>query len=199
MSASIVILAGGEGSRMGGGKPLRRLAGETLIERAIATAYRWSDDVRVAVRDAAQVGALEVPLLTDDADIWGPLAGLASGLTAARKAGRSHVLTLPCDMPLLPGDLPERLWQAIGVGEAALAASGGHVHPVCGLWSVRVLDELAGYRAAGRRSLKGLAETVGAVIVEWPDSAFSNVNTPQELAEAERRLASEIEKLNRHA
>lgn len=193
MQITIVILAGGEGSRMGGGKPLRRFAGETLIERALRTAAGWSDDVRVAVRDPVQVGSLHVPLLLDDPELWGPLAGLASALAAAREAGRSHVLTIPCDMPLVPADLLERFVGAIGGREAALAASGGQLHPVCGLWSVRVLERLPAYRAAGRRSLKGLAETVGAAVVEWPDEAFANVNTPEELAEAERRLASEVE------
>ena len=47
----MVILAGGEGSRIGGGKPLMRLAGERLIDRALRTARGWSDLIAVAVRD----------------------------------------------------------------------------------------------------------------------------------------------------
>ena len=199
MDPMIVILAGGEGSRMGGGKPLRRIAGETLIGRVARIARGWSEDVRVAVRDPAQVGELGLPLLLDDGEIWGPLAGLASGLAAARAEGRTHVLTLPCDMPLLPADLLDRLSDAIRGAEAALAASGGHLHPVCGLWSVGVLDRLPDYRAAGRRSLKGLAQIAGAAVVEWPEAAFANVNTPEELADAERRLASEVEHLDRRS
>jgi molybdopterin-guanine dinucleotide biosynthesis protein A len=44
----IVILAGGEGRRIGGGKPMRMLGGETLLDRALAIGRRWSDDVLVA-------------------------------------------------------------------------------------------------------------------------------------------------------
>jgi molybdopterin-guanine dinucleotide biosynthesis protein A len=37
--------------------------------------------------------------------------------------------------------------------------------------------------------LIGLAETVGYVSVEWPDDPFFNVNSPEDLAKAETRLA----------
>ena len=189
----IVILAGGEGTRMGGAKPARMLGGETLMQRALRRARSWSNDVRVALRSVDQVPGLDAPILFDDPEVWGPLAGLSSALAAAREAGRSHVLTLPCDMPFLPDDLPERMQREIGDHCAALATSGGQLHPVCGLWSVRTAEALPAYRAAGRRSLKGLAETVGVVAVEWPGDVFANINTPEELAKSERRLRSEVQ------
>jgi molybdopterin-guanine dinucleotide biosynthesis protein A len=46
----IVILAGGEGRRIGGGKPQRMLGGETLLDRALGRARSWSDEVLVAAR-----------------------------------------------------------------------------------------------------------------------------------------------------
>ena len=52
---AVVILAGGEGTRIGGGKPLRRLAGERLIDHALRTAHGWSNMVAVAVRDPGQM------------------------------------------------------------------------------------------------------------------------------------------------
>lgn len=196
MKPMIVILAGGEGSRMGGGKPLRKLGGRTLIQRALDRARGWSDDVRIALRSLEQAPAVDALVLMDDPDVWGPLAGLASAFRAAREAGRSHLLTLPCDMPFLPDDLVERLEREIGGQLAALAMSDGQLHPVCGLWSVKAGEALGAYRAAGRRSLKGLAETVEFVAVEWPAGTFPNINTPAELAEAERQLKSEVQHRN---
>lgn len=192
MKMLIVILAGGEGSRMGGGKPLRLLRSETLISRAIRRAFGWSGEVRLALREAGQAGAVPVPILLDDPGIWGPLAGLSSGLKAARELGFTHVLTLPCDMPFLPADMAERLSAAAGE-EVAIAGSGGQLHPVCGLWPVSALDHVAAYVASGRRSLKGLAAIVGMTVVDWPERDFVNVNDPGELEAAERRLASEVE------
>jgi molybdopterin-guanine dinucleotide biosynthesis protein A len=168
----IVILAGGEGRRIGGGKPLRMLGGETLLDRALAIARRWSDDVAVA--DGR----------TDAPGIEGPLGGVAAALGYGRE-----ILTIPCDMPFLPGDLPERLGRT---GKAAaLARSGGRLHPVCALWRARAADGLAAYAASGRRSLHGFAEAIGYEAVDWdtdPIDPFFNINDADGLAGAEEML-----------
>ena len=189
----VVILAGGEGQRMGGAKPLRMLGGERLIDRALRMAGAWSDDVRVALRDRRQIEGVDVPVLLDDPFIEGPLAGLRSALTAAREAGRETVLTIPCDAPFVPEDIVARLQTAIGTNGAALAASGPHLHPTCALWRTEALDLLPDYVASGRRSLIGFAELAGYAAVDWDSRRFFNLNRPEDLAEAERRLASEVE------
>lgn len=189
----VVVLAGGEGRRIGGGKPLRTLGNERLVDRALRLARRWSDDVRVAVRSPGQLGELKAPLLIDDPGIGGPLGGLASALDAAREAGRSLVLTLPCDTPFLPDDLAALLEAAVGHRMAAIAASGTELHPACALWRVAALDRLPGYLATGRLSLTGFAEAIGYARAEVAADALLNVNDAAGLALAERRLWSEIE------
>jgi molybdopterin-guanine dinucleotide biosynthesis protein A len=172
----VVILAGGEGRRIGGGKPMRMLGGETLLDRALAIARRWSDDVLVAD------GSSDAP------GIEGPLGGVAAALGLG-----GDVLTIPCDMPFLPADLPDRLGRT---GEAAaLAQSGDMLHPVCALWRARAGEGLAAYAASGRRSLRGFAEAVGYVAVAWdakPIDPFFNVNDADDLARAEVLLKSRI-------
>jgi molybdopterin-guanine dinucleotide biosynthesis protein A len=170
----IVILAGGAGRRIGGGKPLRMLGGERLLDRALRIARGWSDDVLIADRSSDAPG------------IEGPLGGIAAAL-----AWGGDILAIPCDMPFLPTDLPERL----GVpGEAAvLAQSGGRLHPVCALWRARAADGLAVYVASGRRSLHGFAEAVGYATVAWgtePIDPFFNINDEADLARAETLLKS---------
>lgn len=187
-----VVLAGGEGRRIGGGKPLRMLGGRTLLERAMAQAAGFSDAVAAAVRDPAQLAGLEGAVLIADAPWEGPLGGLAAALAFAREAGRAAVLTLPCDMPLVPPDLAARLGGAIGDQGAALASSGGRLHPVCGLWRADRLEALSAHAATGRRSLKGFAAGIGFVAVDWtvePVDPFFNVNTAEDLARAEALLA----------
>jgi molybdopterin-guanine dinucleotide biosynthesis protein A len=172
----IVILAGGEGRRIGGGKPLRMLGGQTLLDRALAIARRWSDDVSIAD------GKTDVPGLE------GPLGGVAAALGLG-----GDVLTIPCDMPFLPADLPERLGRQSEA--AALAASGGRLHPVCALWRARAADGLAAYAATGRRSLHGFAEAVGYAPVVWstgPIDPFFNINDEHDLAHAEALLRSSV-------
>jgi molybdenum cofactor guanylyltransferase len=169
----IVILAGGQGRRIGGGKPQRLLGGETLLARALARARSWSDDVLVAG------GETDVP------GIEGPLGGVAAALALG-----GDVLTIGCDMPFLPDDLPDRLR---GNTAATVAASGGRLHPVCALWRARAAEGLADYVASGQRSLRGFAEAVGYETVAWdtdPVDPFFNINDEADLARAEALLRS---------
>jgi molybdenum cofactor guanylyltransferase len=192
----IVIFAGGEGRRIGGNKPLRLLGGERLIDRAVRIARLWSDDVRVALRTAEQLPGLDLPVLLDDPEIGGPLAGLSAALSACRASGRQTLLTLPCDVPFLPDDLSPSLEQQISDRLAAIASSGADLHPTCALWRPEALDHLPGYVKSGQRSLIGFAEAIGSVSVSWDAAHFFNVNEPADLETAEYRLRLEVENLN---
>ena len=171
----IAILAGGEGPPDRRGKPLRLLAGRSLIDRALERARCWSDAVLVIAREGGD--------LRDDPAIEGPLGGVAAALALG-----GDVLTIPCDMPFLPDDLPARL---VSDAAATLAASAGHLHPVCALWKAEAAAGLPAYLATGRRSLKGFAEAVGYEAVEWtvePFDPFFNINEEADLARAEAIL-----------
>jgi molybdopterin-guanine dinucleotide biosynthesis protein A len=187
--AVAVVLAGGEGRRMGGDKPLRPFGGARLIDRALALAQGYCLRTAVAVRRPGQIPALPgALLLLDPADLPGPLAGLASALAFARAQGAPRVLTLPCDTPRLPADLLARLAAALdGAGPArvAVARSGGRLHPACALWPADGLEALGAYAAAGRASLRGFAVELGMGVVDWDapgGDPFANANTPAELA-----------------
>lgn len=173
----IVILAGGEGRRIGGSKPQRRLGIQTLLDHALAKAHGWSNDVLIAARKGGE--------LQDDPAIEGPLGGVAAALALG-----SDVLTIPCDMPFLPPDLPDRLTSD---APATVAASGGRLHPVCALWRAQCRAALPAFLATGRRSLIGFAEAVGYEAVEWPVGPFDpffNINDEADLARAEALLRS---------
>lgn len=197
-SLAVVVLAGGEGSRMGGAKPLAMLDGERLIERALRRARRWSDRVALSVRSADQLAGVDAPLLPDEPGLRGPLAGLIAALRFAERSGCDFVQTIPTDMPFVPNDLPERLLAAIGEHQCAVPASNAQPHQDCALWRISAVKQSKSYIATGRRSLIGFAEFVGFTCVEWPAAsldAFFNVNTTEDLARAER-LTSKIEDLD---
>lgn len=192
VSIAVVVLAGGRGTRIGGGKPQLRLGGRTLLERALNQAEQWSKTVAVAAGDGTQLDVGCYRNLADEPELDGPLGGLAAALRFARECGVEAVLTVPVDTPFLPPDLPRRLAAAIGISGAAIPTSGGRLHSVCGLWRVQTLDHLRSYAATGRRALMGLAEAAGFVTVDWPAEPFDpffNINRPGDLAEAERLLA----------
>jgi molybdopterin-guanine dinucleotide biosynthesis protein A len=183
-----VVLAGGEGRRMQGEKAGRMLGGRTLLERALQRAAGYGAPVALSVRDPHQRNG--APVLVDDRALPGPLAGIASALRFAAGQGAAAALTIPVDAPFLPDDLAERLSAALDQG-VALARSGERLHPVCALWRAGLDEPLRAYAATGRGALMGLADAVGWTAVDWPAEPvdpFFNVNTPEDLLQAEALL-----------
>ena len=190
---AVVILAGGQGRRIGGEKPLKVLAGQRLLDRAEHLASLWSNTRAVVVRATEQVEGTALTCVLDEPGLAGPLGGLLAGLRFADDAGCDAVLTIPADMPFLPEDLASRLNEKGVTAEAVLASSKARLHPVCALWPIRrTIDCFPDYLASGKRSLHGLAEVVGYTAVEWPVEPFDpffNINSADDLAEAEQLLA----------
>jgi len=191
----ILILAGGEGDRIGGEKPFQHLGGSRLIDHALSCARQYGDEIAVSVRQHGQIET-ELPAIVDAPELQGPLAGLTSGLAEARAKGMGHLLLLPTDTPFLPADLLEKLALALRrapQSRAALARSNGRIHPVCSLWRSDIGDALSDYSATGRRSLIGFAEAVGFVCADWEETPdpFFNVNTGQDLEVARQRLVAQ--------
>ncbi|MEO6248191.1 MAG: molybdenum cofactor guanylyltransferase [Sphingomicrobium sp.] len=187
---AVVVLAGGAGRRIGGDKPLQMLAGRSLLDHALTLAQCWSPLVGISVRESASaVHCTGAPYLIDTVG-GGPIAGIASALAFGRSKGSSFVLTIPCDTPFLPTDMPKRLTEALSPpSTAVIAASGGRLHPSCGLWRVGADAALPAYLATGRSSLNGFAKALGAESVEWPvarSDPFFNINSKTDLIEAEQ-------------
>ncbi|MCJ8141652.1 molybdenum cofactor guanylyltransferase MobA [Ancylobacter sp. A5.8] len=195
-----LILAGGLSRRMGGGdKALRPLGAGTVLGAVVArVAPQVSALLLNANGDADRFG-LDLPVIPDSLpDSPGPLAGLLAGLdhAARHKPAARFVLCVPADCPFLPDDLAVRLLQAcVDHGSpAAIASSAGRRHPVVGLWEVTLRGRL---RTAlvddDERRVGRFADAVDAVAVDWPTEPadpFFNVNTPEDLAQAERMLAA---------
>ena len=188
----ILVLAGGDGSRIGGEKPLRDLGGARLIDHALRVAQQYGGHIAVGLRQELQI-VTSLPCILDDPDLQGPLAGLVPGLAEAHRTGRSHLLLLPIDMPFLPSNLLDRLTIAIDrspKANVAMARSNGQGHPVCSLWCSDIGEAAADYGATGRRSLIGLAEAVGSTCADWDElpDPFFNVNSGGDLESARQRL-----------
>jgi molybdopterin-guanine dinucleotide biosynthesis protein A len=193
MRVIVAILAGGEGKRLGGDKPARVVAGQRLIDRAIDQARQWSPDVVVVARNGTKIENLACALAEDDPAVAGPLGGLSAALRIGANLGADVVQTIPVDSPFLPLDLVSRLQQGVASHLAAIPSSDGRLHPICGLWRAVAAPHLRDYAARSSGSLWGFAEAIGHSVVEWtgdPIDPFFNVNSPDDLATAERLLRS---------
>lgn len=194
-----VILAGGEGRRMGGrSKALLPLGGVPLIRHVHDRLRGQVADIAVSTRDPA-VGAVVpgLPLLPDrHADRRGPLAGILAGMDWCRAAhpGRRWLLSLPVDSPFLPEDLVSRLLTRAAAGEVRIvvAASAGVEHRAVALWDVTLADALAPVvEAAEDLSIRRFYRRFPHAICDFPMrrlDPFLNVNTLEGLERAEQAL-----------
>jgi molybdopterin-guanine dinucleotide biosynthesis protein A len=195
-----ILLAGGLARRMGGGdKPMRKLAGRTILDRAIARLEpQCAGLILNANGDPARFLDFGLPVVADSvADFPGPLAGILAGLdwAATNRPDADFVLSAAADCPFLPRDLVARLHRARieQNAEGAVAASGGQSHHVIGLWSVGLREELRhALTSEGVRKVERWMARYKIATVTWPAEPldpFFNANTVDDLAEAERLAA----------
>ncbi|KQM18019.1 hypothetical protein ASE73_08110 [Sphingomonas sp. Leaf24] len=165
------IIAGGRSSRFGSDKALAAIDGRALIDH-VADAVEPQVDALIVVGRTHE-GLEAVP--DRPAPDLGPLGGIAAALHHACAEGFTHVLTVPCDTPFVPGDL-----------RAQLSAAGPAAYlpdlPVVGLWPVDANTTLqAVLRGPGSRSVRAFADWIGAEPVTV-EGHIANVNTQADLA-----------------
>jgi molybdopterin-guanine dinucleotide biosynthesis protein A len=192
-----LVLAGGLARRMGGGdKALIRIGGEAILDRVRAVLRGKCDPIILnANGDPARFARYGLPVIADSVpDFAGPLAGILAGLdwAAAHAPGTEWVVSVPGDCPFLPPDLVDRLHAARAEAGAPLACarSGDWRHPVVGLWRVDLREDLRhALTVEDLRKIEIWTARHGVAIASWPDQPidpFFNVNTPDDLAAAER-------------
>jgi molybdopterin-guanine dinucleotide biosynthesis protein A len=195
-----LVLAGGLARRMGGGdKALISIGGATILDRVLACLSAQCAGVAInANGDPARFATTGAPVIADDVEGFvGPLAGVLAGLDhlAKEARGTEWLLTVPGDCPFLPDDLVERLHQVRRERGKVLACakSGDWRHPVVALWPVALRDDLRHALVdEDLRKIEAWTGRHGVAIAEWPTEPFDpffNVNTPEDLAAAERIAA----------
>jgi molybdopterin-guanine dinucleotide biosynthesis protein A len=185
-----VILAGGQGRRMGGvDKGLKLLRGKPMVACVIERFAKQVDEILInANQNLDTYAALGYRVIPDTiTGFAGPLAGLQRGLSEAR---HELVATVPCDSPFLPCDLIARLHGALEAtgSEVSVAKTGDQPHPVFCLCRKRVLGSLTQFLAGGGRKIDAWYASLKVVEVLFDDNpdAFSNINTEDDLRAFER-------------
>lgn len=179
-----VVLAGGLGRRLGGAdKGLVMLDGQPLVAHVLARLVPQVDEVLISAnRNLERYRTFGHRVVEDQVSGFaGPLAGLHAGLCAAT---RPLVLSVPCDVPHLPGDLAIRLLQGLHAtnAEAAVARAGGRLHPVFCLCRRELSQDLESFLRNGGRRFREWLETVDCTVVDFMQpECFANINTPEDL------------------
>jgi molybdopterin-guanine dinucleotide biosynthesis protein A len=200
-----VILAGGQATRMGGGdKCLLQAGGRPLLAHVIERLDPQVEGMVLnANGDPARFEGWGLPVVADGVSGYaGPLAGVLAGMEAAAARGATHVVSAAGDTPFFPRDLAARLLAAARAEGTPLACAAapedGRIwdHPTFGLWPVALADDLRAALEAGLRKVVLWTDSHGcarAVFEAGPPDPFFNVNTPADLAEADRIARGETE------
>src|SRR5512134_455814 len=142
-----IVLAGGQGRRMGGvDKGLQLLRGKPMIEWVLERLAPQVGEVIVnANQNIPSYEKYGYRVVRDEVGGFaGPLAGLHAGLKAA---ANPLVVTVPCDSPFLPDDLVKRLSAALTNQHLAVAKTGEQPHPVFALMKRDVRESLEAFLA----------------------------------------------------
>jgi molybdopterin-guanine dinucleotide biosynthesis protein A len=184
------VLAGGLSTRMGEPKALVELAGRPLVARVVATVGSAGLEPVVVAKPDSPLPKLDCRVLTEPSEPRHPLTGLVAALGAS--AGRG-VVAIGGDMPLVPAQL--LTWLAQLEEEIAVCEVEGRLEPLLGRYSPRALGALAEARDAGAPLREAVAELDPFIVTEAklarfgdPQRIVFNVNTLEDLAEAERLL-----------
>ncbi len=185
-----LVLAGGQGSRMGGvDKGLAPFRGRPMVAHVLERLAPQVDEILVnANRNPEAYAAFGHRVVADEIPGFaGPLAGFERGLAHARG---ELVATVPCDSPFLPPDLVPRLRAALESAGAdlAVARTGTQAHPVFCLMRRTVHASLERFLASGQRKIDRWYAALAVVEVAFDDEAqaFANINTRDELADLEK-------------
>lgn len=188
-----IILAGGQGARFGGAdKGLILLKGTPLVSHVAARlAPQVHHLIISANRNLDQYSELGYSVIKDEHGPYlGPLAGIAAALATITT---ELALVVPCDTPFLPRNLCQRLYTALQTERAdiAIAHDGQQLQHMCVLMRRTLLDSLNHELALNHLKVHTWMRQQHHCVVEFADQAgaFININSSDELADAETRLS----------
>jgi molybdenum cofactor guanylyltransferase len=179
-----VILAGGQGNRLGGqDKGLVTYKNKRFIEYILATIEPQVNTILISAnRNITIYRSYGYPVIKDNLkDYQGPLAGLSATMAIAKT---DYIITMPCDGPLLSYDLVSRLMLSLQQHplRIAVAHDGQRLQPIYALIPVKLLKSLNTFLASGERKTALWYAKHDYICCDFSDIAntFTNINTEQQ-------------------
>jgi molybdopterin-guanine dinucleotide biosynthesis protein A len=190
-----VILSGGLNTRMGGqSKAFLSVGGTRILDRLHQTMDSLFEDILLVTNAPLEYLSWDMMIVTDIISVRSSLTGIHAGLFHAPS---DHVFVTACDMPFLKAVVVKALlgelepkWDVI----IPVTAEG--YQPLCAVYSKRCIKPIEAHLASHHAKITDFFSTVRVKAVSEetirtidPDlNAFFNINTPEELATANRMV-----------
>ncbi|MBI1313386.1 NTP transferase domain-containing protein [bacterium] len=189
MRRGAVILCGGHSRRMGQPKALLPFGDELMLQRVCRILGEIVPQLFVVAAQHQELPELSptVTIVRDEYDSLGPLAGIATGLGAAR-ATCDSVFVTACDVPLLKPAFVERMFGLLADHDAAIPTDGEHVHVLSGIYRPELEDVARKLLNRDQRRPLFLVRASSSLLVPETDlrdvdpalHSLQNTNTPDE-------------------
>jgi molybdenum cofactor guanylyltransferase len=185
---SLLVLAGGESSRMGFPKHLLPVSDGTVLDRILDRLGGLFGETLVAGRSLRSTRP-DIRIVEDCRSERSPLVGILSGLEASRNR---FVFAVACDMPFVEPRLAVLLAsKASEQSDVVVPVVRGFLEPLCALYSTsarpaisRCLDAGCGKVTAFYGSVRATHVPEDEIRICDPDlRSFVNLNTPREYRE----------------
>lgn len=195
-----ILVAGGSGRRLGAPKARVAIAGVTLLQRALDSISAVADEIVVAAPEPMNLRLPDSPRarrVCDRAE-GGPLAGIVAAL---EDRAFDVAVVLGIDFPLMRAATLEAIVARLGGApdaEAVVPAPGGRLQPLAAAYRREFTSRLVAAFESGERSIVRAVERLGPTVLSDEEiaglpggaEAFFNLNTPEDLTEAARRIAA---------
>jgi molybdopterin-guanine dinucleotide biosynthesis protein A len=183
---SVIILAGGQSSRMGRDKALIEVDGIPLLRRVYDAALHCSHSIYVITSWVDRYRELLPSTVNFIAEL-SPRSAIVALQEALEQISSEWVLLLACDLPKLDGSvLQQWVSQLDHVSEEAISVLPKHPkgwEPTCGFYRSSCLPALSAYIEQGGRSFQNWLETQIVEVLEVSDrQMLMNCNTPEDLS-----------------
>jgi molybdenum cofactor guanylyltransferase len=189
------ILVGGKSRRMGRDKASIEVAGQTLLERAFKAVSEVTNEVFICGAVSSAGALFGAKIIEDAKGDAGPMGGIVAAL---RASSSPHCLVVACDMPFLNVTLLEYLIDLAPTADLVVPEIDGITHQMHAVYAKSCLPHLEALLASGDYRMHALfplvrTRYVGRNGIERFDRehrSLMNLNTPEDLAAAERILAA---------
>jgi molybdenum cofactor guanylyltransferase len=196
-----VIIAGGEGQRLGGVRKAElRVGGQRLIDRVSGALHDVTRPILVATGHGRLPAGDYIGVADLNDDFGGPLAGLAAAVNwlVAQGATDALLASVAVDTPFLPPNFIAVMTEALGTDAAIASRWGEDLYPPNTLWRLSAITTLPARVRDGTapKSPKALLGELGATSHDWrpasPTNPFDNLNTPADLVRLQRRARAQV-------
>jgi len=189
-----LVLAGGKSTRMNRDKASLSYHGKPQVEHCCELLSKYCEKVFVSNR-AEQTGepAQQIaPQIHDRFTGFGPMGGILSALKAHPKAAW---LALACDLPYVDDEALQALLRGRDphkLATAFISENDGFPEPLCAVYEPKSIFRMLHFLGLGYHCPRKVLINSDSNVLKQPAAhVMTNVNSPEEYAEAQRVLAKE--------